>query len=71
MFYTYLNNLDNETLIKIENNLTEKMYNLNELQEIYLNVLKEKKISTEKKNLNFNLDNNQIIQYITIFEVIL
>ena len=56
-FYSYLNNLDNETLSKIANNLNEEINNCNELQEIYFNILNEKKISIEKNN-NFNLDYN-------------
>ena len=57
-FYSFLLNLDSETLLKIENNLKEENnQNIEELYEIYSNILTKKKIK-EKIIATFNCDYN-------------
>ena len=53
-FYSYLLNLDYETLSKMENNLNEENGSFSELYEIYLNILSKKIVKVEKKTI-FNI----------------
>ena len=55
-FYSYLINLDYETLSKMENNLNEENGTFSELYEIYLNILSKKIVKVEKKTIFNNFD---------------
>ena len=59
-FYSYLKNLDDEAFLKIDYYLKKEKNELQELYNIYLNILSKKKIKKDRINSNYEFGGNPL-----------